>query len=118
MRNDGLRVCLDVSLCLQWHVAEVGLSSDSASWPTWESLAAAAQLLWLQLCSAEGFELNEGGMAFAVGAARNAVCDARCERLPVCTTLPKVPGLLRICALQGCCEGWLCSSLALRPRAS
>ena len=103
MRNDRLHTCLDVSLCLQWHVAEVELSSDLMSWPTWESLTSAAQLLWLHLYTAKAFELNEGWMAFTVGV--------------VCSILPKLSGLLRICALQGCRKGWLCLRLALSPRA-
>lgn len=42
----------------------------------------------------------------------------QCKCFLVCPVLPKLPGLPRICALQGCRKGWLCSCLALSPRAS
>lgn len=59
--------CPQLCLGLQWHGAEVGLSSGLDTWPAWELLISAAQLLWFHLDRAKVFQLDEDWMSFAVG---------------------------------------------------
>lgn len=86
----------------------------------WLGILAYLGKLWLLLPNCYGFTSIDPKHLCGMRAARVLPWE-QCVMwgLPrvVCTTLLKGSGLLGVCALQQCREGWLCSSLVLSPRA-